>query len=209
MIKSFRDKATSDLFHGNSSSKVRKLPTQILDSAIYKLDILNAATTLDDLRSHPGNRLEVLRGDYEGYHSIRINAQWRIIFRWQDSSAYDVAIIDTAGRLHNKKSLMNELTKIKKVMQKVVSGAPDEILLILDASTGQNAILQAKEFTSATEVNALALTKLDGTAKGGVAIGISDQFKIPVKYIGIGEKMEDLELFDKKAFVESLFNRPQ
>jgi len=122
---------------------------------------------------------------------------------------YDVAIIDTAGRLHNKKSLMNELTKIKKVMQKVVSGAPDEILLILDASTGQNAILQAKEFTSATEVNALALTKLDGTAKGGVAIGISDQFKIPVKYIGIGEKMEDLELFDKKAFVESLFNRPQ
>lgn len=120
---------------------------------------------------------------------------------------YDVAIIDTAGRLHNKKSLMNELTKIKKVMQKVVPGAPDEILLILDASTGQNAIQQAKEFTSATEVNALALTKLDGTAKGGVAIGISDQFKIPVKYIGIGEKMEDLQLFDKKVFVDSLFNK--
>jgi proteic killer suppression protein len=94
MIKSFGDKATSDLFHGKSSSKVRKLPTQILDSAIYKLDILNAATTLDDLRSPPGNRLEALHGDYEGYHSIRINAQWRIIFRWQDSSTYDVAIID-------------------------------------------------------------------------------------------------------------------
>jgi proteic killer suppression protein len=94
MIKSFRDKATSDLFHGNSSSKVRKLPTQILDSALYKLDILNAATSLDDLRSPPGNRLETLHGDYKGYHSIRINAQWRIVFRWQDSSAFDVAIVD-------------------------------------------------------------------------------------------------------------------
>lgn len=94
MIKSFGDKATSDLFHGISSSKVRKLPTQSLDSAIYKLDILNAATSLDDLRSPPGNRLEALRGDYKGYHSIRINAQWRIVFRWQDSSAFDVAIVD-------------------------------------------------------------------------------------------------------------------
>jgi len=94
MIKSFGDKATSDLFHGNSGSKVRKLPNQILDSAIYKLDILNAATSLDDLRSPPGNRLESLRGDYQGYHSIRINAQWRIVFRWQDSSAFDVAIVD-------------------------------------------------------------------------------------------------------------------
>lgn len=94
MIKSFGDKATSDLFHGKSSNKVRKLPTQILDSAIYKLDILNAATSLDDLRSPPGNRLEILRGDYKEYHSIRINAQWRIIFRWQDSSACDVAIVD-------------------------------------------------------------------------------------------------------------------
>lgn len=119
---------------------------------------------------------------------------------------YDVAIIDTAGRLHNKVNLMNELTKIKKVMQKVVPGAPHEILLILDASTGQNAIEQAKQFTAATEVNALALTKLDGTAKGGVAIGISDQFKIPVKYIGIGEKMEDLQIFNKFEFVDSLFN---
>jgi fused signal recognition particle receptor len=118
---------------------------------------------------------------------------------------YDVAIIDTAGRLHNKENLMNELSKIKKVIQKVIPDAPDEILLILDASTGQNAIHQAREFTSATDVNALALTKLDGTAKGGVAIGISDQFKIPVKYIGIGEKMEDLRIFDKHAFVESLF----
>jgi len=118
----------------------------------------------------------------------------------------DVVIIDTAGRLHNKVNLMNELSKIKRVMQKVIPDAPHEVLLVLDASTGQNAIEQAKQFTAATEVNALALTKLDGTAKGGVVIGISDQFKIPVRYIGIGEKMEDLQIFDKKAFVESLFN---
>lgn len=117
----------------------------------------------------------------------------------------DVAIIDTAGRLHNKIALMNELTKIKQVMQKVVPGAPHEILLVLDASTGQNAIEQCKQFTQATEVNALALTKLDGTAKGGVVIGISDQFKIPVKYIGVGEGIDHLQLFDKKEFVDSLF----
>lgn len=118
----------------------------------------------------------------------------------------DVVIIDTAGRLHNKVNLMNELTKIKTVMQKVIPEAPHEILLILDASTGQNAIEQARQFTASTEVNALALTKLDGTAKGGVAIGISDQFKIPVKYIGIGEQMEDLQLFDRFKYVETLFN---
>ncbi|WP_256009198.1 signal recognition particle-docking protein FtsY [Desertivirga xinjiangensis] len=117
----------------------------------------------------------------------------------------DVAIIDTAGRLHNKVALMNELTKIKNVMQKVIPGAPHEILLVLDASTGQNAIEQCKQFTQATDVNALALTKLDGTAKGGVVIGISDQFKIPVKYIGVGESVNDLQLFNKKDFVESLF----
>lgn len=117
----------------------------------------------------------------------------------------DVAIIDTAGRLHNKIALMNELTKIKQVMNKVVPGAPHEILLVLDASTGQNAIEQCKQFTQATEVNALALTKLDGTAKGGVVIGISDQFKIPVKYIGVGEGIEHLQLFNKKDFVDSLF----
>ncbi len=117
----------------------------------------------------------------------------------------DVAIIDTAGRLHNKLALMNELTKIKNVMQRVVPGAPHEILLVLDASTGQNAIEQCKQFTQATDVNALALTKLDGTAKGGVVIGISDQFKIPVKYIGVGEKMDDLQLFNKQEFVDSLF----
>ena len=121
------------------------------------------------------------------------------------SNNHDVAIIDTAGRLHNKKNLMNELAKIKKVMKKLVPEAPQEVLLILDASTGQNAIQQAKEFTSATEVNALALTKLDGTAKGGVVIGVSHQFNVPVKYIGIGEKVEDLQLFDKRAFVDSLF----
>ena len=117
----------------------------------------------------------------------------------------DVVIIDTAGRLHNKIGLMNELSKIKNVMKKVVPEAPHEILLVLDASTGQNAIEQAKQFTAATEVNALALTKLDGTAKGGVAIGISRQFNIPVKYIGVGEKIDDLQLFNKISFVESLF----
>jgi fused signal recognition particle receptor len=119
----------------------------------------------------------------------------------------DVVIIDTAGRLHNKVGLMNELTKIKNVMQKVVPGAPHEILLVLDASTGQNAIEQCKQFTEATDVNALALTKLDGTAKGGVVIGISDQFKIPVKYIGVGEGVNDLQLFDRQAFVDSLFKQ--
>lgn len=118
----------------------------------------------------------------------------------------DVVIIDTAGRLHNKINLMNELSKIKKVMQKVYPAAPHEILLVLDGSTGQNAFEQAKQFTKATEVNALALTKLDGTAKGGVVIGISDQFKIPVKYIGIGEKMDDLQIFNRRAFVDSLFS---
>ena len=117
----------------------------------------------------------------------------------------DVCIIDTAGRLHNKINLMNELSKIKRVMQKVVPDAPHEILLVLDASTGQNAFEQAKQFVAATDVNALALTKLDGTAKGGVVIGVSDQFSIPVKYIGVGEKMEDFQLFDKKEFVNSLF----
>jgi len=121
------------------------------------------------------------------------------------SQDVDVVIIDTAGRLHNKINLMKELMKIKTVMQKVVPGAPHEILLVLDASTGQNAIEQARQFIEATEVNALALTKLDGTAKGGVVIGISDQFKVPVKYIGIGERMEDLQVFNRKAFVESLF----
>lgn len=117
----------------------------------------------------------------------------------------DVVIIDTAGRLHNKVGLMNELTKIKNVMRKIVSDAPHEVLLVLDGSTGQNAFEQAKQFTIATEVTAMAITKLDGTAKGGVVIGISDQFKIPVKYIGLGEGMEDLQTFQKKEFVDSLF----
>jgi fused signal recognition particle receptor len=121
------------------------------------------------------------------------------------ANGYDVVIIDTAGRLHNKVNLMNELTKIKRVMQKVIPDAPHEVLLILDGSTGQNAFEQAKQFTLATDVTALALTKLDGTAKGGVVLGISDQFKIPVKYIGIGEKMEDLQIFRRKEFVESFF----
>lgn len=117
----------------------------------------------------------------------------------------DVVIIDTAGRLHNKINLMNELTKIKNVMKKIYPDAPHEVLLVLDGSTGQNAYEQAKQFTKATEVNALAITKLDGTAKGGVVIGISDQFRIPVKYIGVGEKIENLQLFDREEFVDSLF----
>ena len=123
------------------------------------------------------------------------------------ASHADVVIIDTAGRLHNKVNLMNELTKIKRVMQKVIPDAPHEILLVLDGSTGQNAFEQAKQFTAATEVNALAVTKLDGTAKGGVVIGISDQFQIPVKYIGVGEKMTDLQLFNGSEFVDSFFKQ--
>ncbi len=119
----------------------------------------------------------------------------------------DVVLIDTAGRLHNKVNLMNELTKIKRVMQKVIPDAPHEILLVLDGSTGQNAFEQARQFTAATEVSALAVTKLDGTAKGGVVIGISDQFQIPVKYIGVGEKMQDLQVFNAKEFVSSFFTR--
>lgn len=119
----------------------------------------------------------------------------------------DVVIIDTAGRLHTKVNLMNELTKIKRVMQKVTPDAPHEVLLVLDGSTGQNAFIQATEFTKATEVSALAITKLDGTAKGGVVIGISDQFKIPVKYIGVGEKIDDLQTFNKMEFVDSFFKK--
>lgn len=119
----------------------------------------------------------------------------------------DVVIIDTAGRLHTKVNLMNELTKIKRVIQKVIPDAPHEVLLVLDGSTGQNAVIQAQEFTKATEVTALAITKLDGTAKGGVVIGISDEFKIPVKYIGVGEKVGDLQIFNKNEFVDSLFKK--
>jgi fused signal recognition particle receptor len=121
------------------------------------------------------------------------------------SQQADVVIIDTAGRLHNKVNLMNELGKVRKVMQKILPNAPNEVLLVLDASTGQNALEQARQFTKATQVTALALTKLDGTAKGGVVIGVSDQLKIPVKYIGVGEGIEDLQVFNKIEFVDSLF----
>jgi fused signal recognition particle receptor len=121
------------------------------------------------------------------------------------SNQTDIVIVDTAGRLHNKANLMSELSKIERVIQKVIPDAPHEVLLILDGSTGQNAFEQARQFTQATKVNALAITKLDGTAKGGVVIGISDQFKIPVRYIGIGEKLQDLQIFDKNAFIEALF----
>ena len=119
----------------------------------------------------------------------------------------DVIIIDTAGRLHTKVNLMNELSKIKRVMQKIIPDAPHEVLLVLDGSTGQNAVIQAREFTKVTEITALAITKLDGTAKGGVVIGISDEFKIPVKYIGVGEKINDLQVFDRSEFVDSLFKK--
>lgn len=122
------------------------------------------------------------------------------------ASDADVVIIDTAGRLHNKINLMNELTKIKNVMAKVIPEAPHDVMLVLDASTGQNAIEQATQFTKATKVNSLVLTKLDGTAKGGVVIGISDQFQIPVRYIGVGEGVEDLQVFNKNEFIDSLFN---
>ncbi len=122
------------------------------------------------------------------------------------ASKADVVLLDTAGRLHNKVNLMNELTKIKRVMEKVIPGAPHDVMLVLDGSTGQNAFEQAKQFTAATEVTSLAITKLDGTAKGGVVIGISDQFQIPVRYIGVGEKMEDLQVFNKVEFVDSFFN---
>lgn len=122
------------------------------------------------------------------------------------SGGHDVVIIDTAGRLHNKINLMAELSKIKRVMEKVVTGAPHEVLLVLDGSTGQNAFEQTKQFTAATDITSLAVTKLDGTAKGGVVLGISDQFKVPVKYIGIGEKMDDLQIFNKNEFIDSLFS---
>jgi fused signal recognition particle receptor len=122
------------------------------------------------------------------------------------SQEVDIVFIDTAGRLHNKINLMNELSKVKRVMDKISPEAPHEVLLVLDGSTGQNAFEQAKQFTAATEVTSLAITKLDGTAKGGVLLGISDQFQIPVKYIGVGEGVEDLQLFNKKNFIQTLFN---
>ena len=123
------------------------------------------------------------------------------------NGAYDVVVVDTAGRLHNKKGLMDELSKIKRSMSKVLPGAPHEVLLVLDASTGQNAINQASAFTEATDVSAMALTKLDGTAKGGVVIGVSDMFKIPVKFIGVGEAMDDLQTFDPGEFLDSMFQK--
>ena len=119
----------------------------------------------------------------------------------------DIVLFDTAGRLHTKQGLMQELTKIRNTMSKVIPNAPHEVLLVLDASTGQNALNQAREFTATTQVNAIALTKIDGTAKGGIAISISDQFKVPIKYIGVGEKIEQLQLFNKKAFIQSLFTK--
>jgi fused signal recognition particle receptor len=152
-----------------------------------------------------GNRVDVPVVSH-GMNTDPASVAYDTIKQGVDSGA-DVVIIDTAGRLHTKINLMNELSKIKRVMQKFIPDAPHEIMLVLDGSTGQNAFIQAKEFTKATEVTSLAITKLDGTAKGGVVIGISDQFKIPVKYIGVGEKITDLQIFNRKEFVDSLFKK--
>jgi fused signal recognition particle receptor len=152
-----------------------------------------------------GNRVDVPVVSH-GMNTDPASVAFDTIKQGVDSGA-DVVIIDTAGRLHTKVNLMNELSKIKRVMQKFIPDAPHEIMLVLDGSTGQNAFIQAKEFTKATEVTSLAITKLDGTAKGGVVIGISDQFKIPVKYIGVGEKITDLQIFNRKEFVDSLFKK--
>ena len=152
-----------------------------------------------------GNRVGVTVVSH-GMNTDPASVAYDAIKQGLDTNA-DLVIIDTAGRLHTKVNLMNELTKIKRVMQKFIPEAPHEIMLVLDGSTGQNAFMQAKEFTKATEVSSLAITKLDGTAKGGVVIGISDQFKIPVKFIGVGEKMTDLQLFNRTEFVDSLFKK--
>ncbi len=159
-------------------------------AAIDQLDIWASRVDVPLIKQKPG--ADPASVAYDAVHAAK-------------SRDFDMVIIDTAGRLHNKINLMNELTKIKNVIQKVIPDAPHEVLLILDGSTGQNAFEQAKQFTNATEVTALALTKLDGTARGGVVLGISDQFKIPVKYIGVGEKLEDLLVFNRKEFVDSLF----
>lgn len=144
----------------------------------------------------------------KGMHADPASVAFEAVKKGNDEQ-YDIIIVDTAGRLHNKVNLMNELAKVKRVMSKIIPDSPHEVLLVLDASTGQNAFEQAEKFTQATEVTSLALTKLDGTAKGGVVIGISDTFKIPVKYIGVGEKMDDLKLFDPELFIESLFHESQ
>ncbi|MEA5137599.1 signal recognition particle-docking protein FtsY [Arcicella rigui] len=162
------------------------------------------AAAVDQLKLW-GNRVGVTVIDH-GMNSDPASVAYDTVKQAVEQNA-DVVIIDTAGRLHNKVNLMNELSKIKRVMQKFLPDAPHEILLVLDGSTGQNAFIQAQEFTKTTDVTALAITKLDGTAKGGVVIGISDQFKIPVKYIGVGEKIEDLQVFNKKEFVDSLFKK--
>ncbi len=162
------------------------------------------AAAVDQLKTW-GQRADVLVVDH-GMNTDPSAVAYDAIKKGIELNA-DVVIIDTAGRLHTKVNLMNELTKIKRVMQKVLPTAPHEVLLVLDGSTGQNAVIQAREFTKATEVTALAITKLDGTAKGGVVIGISDEFRIPVKYIGVGEKIEDLQVFDRAEFVDSLFKK--
>lgn len=188
------------------TTTIGKLAYQLKNNG--KKVLLGAA---DTFRAAAVDQLEVWskRSDVEmvrGQHNADpASVAFQAVERGVATNA-DVVIIDTAGRLHNRVDLMNELTKIRRVMQKVIPDAPHEVLLVLDGSTGQNAIAQAKQFTAATQVTALAITKLDGTAKGGVVLGISDQFHIPVKYIGVGEQIDKLQVFNKKLFVDSLFN---
>jgi fused signal recognition particle receptor len=219
------------LTHNNDEGDSFTIPTEIRPYVIMVVGVngVGKTTTIGKLAHHfKANGLKVLLGAADTFRAAAVDQ----LTIWSEragvpivkqkmgsdpasvafdtlqsaiSQQADVVIIDTAGRLHNKINLMNELSKIRKVMQKVIPDAPHEVLLVLDASTGQNAIEQARQFTAATDVTALALTKLDGTAKGGVVIGISDQFNIPVKYIGIGEKIEDLQRFNRRRFVESIF----
>ncbi|CAE7238502.1 ftsY [Symbiodinium microadriaticum] len=189
------------------TTTIGKLAAQL--KALNKKVLLGAA---DTFRAAAVDQL-IMWGDRvgvpvvsKGMNTDPASVAFESVKRTVDENA-DVVIIDTAGRLHTKVNLMNELTKIKNVIRKFIPEAPHEVLLVLDGSTGQNAFIQAKEFTRATDVTSLAITKLDGTAKGGVVIGISDQFKIPVKFIGVGEKVEDLQVFNKMEFVDSFFNR--
>ena len=190
-----------------------EMPIQNTDVKPYVIMVVGVngvgkTTTIGKLANmfkNQGLKVVLGAGDTKGMDTDPAAVAFEAVKYGTENNA-DVVIIDTAGRLHNKINLMNELSKIKRVMDKQVVGAPHEVLLVLDASTGQNAFEQAKQFTAATEVTSLALTKLDGTAKGGVVIGISDQFSIPVKYIGVGEQMNDLQLFDSKNYVETLFS---
>jgi len=210
LIKEKKDKpyllALIGINGGGKTTTIAKLTKLFQNNGIKPViaacDTFRAAA-IHQVEEHANNlKVKLIKHDY-GADATAVAFDAR---EHAKSKNLDVVLIDTAGRLHNKVNLMNELSKVKRVMQKVVVDAPHDVMLVLDGSTGQNAFEQAKQFTKATEVTALALTKLDGTAKGGVVIGISDQFKIPVKYIGIGEKLEHLQIFRRREFVESLFS---